>query len=136
MLLYSMAIYKYSKSIITNLHSHMEKLWKNQFSDQFQLTWNSWNKLCQLKFNNGLGFQDLHHLNQCILTRDYRLIHHLLPLKFSKANICLSPQVAPNNLPTSRRVYYGGVIFFLRALVDQFGNGLRISVWYNRWVPS
>ena len=56
---YTMSCFKLPDSLCTDLNSLMGRFWWGQKANKRKLAWVSWEKLCFLKVDGGMGFRDL-----------------------------------------------------------------------------
>ncbi|GAA0179658.1 hypothetical protein LIER_30000 [Lithospermum erythrorhizon] len=67
--IYVMNCFKLPMGLIDNLNTLMAKfLWENTKDDK-GIHWRSWEKLCEDKFDGGLGFKDLECMNRAMLAK-------------------------------------------------------------------
>ena len=107
------------------------------------MAWVSWEKMCQRKAEGGLGFRDLKAFNLALLAKQgWRIIqnpdslfHRVLKAKYFKSTSFLEAHLGSSSLYTWRSLMEAKDIVE-RGLRWNIGNGRKVNVWKDRWLPT
>ena len=108
-----------------------------------KVAWVSWEKLCTLKAEGGMGFRDLKAFNLALLAKQWwrmlqspnSLVHKVFKAKyvktgsFNEAELGRRPSYAWRSMLAARKVVDSGSRWCR-------GNGERVHIWKDRWIPS
>ena len=64
-----MSCFKVSNSLCEELIGTIRNFWWGQKQDEKKMAWLSWDKLCSLKAEEGLGFKKLKEFNLSLLAK-------------------------------------------------------------------
>ena len=67
--IYTMSVFKLPDSLCKDLNSLMGNFWWGQKEKERKMAWVSWEKLCTLKAEGGMGFRDLQAFNLALLAK-------------------------------------------------------------------
>jgi hypothetical protein len=139
---YCMRVFLLPKTIVTSLHSMMNRFWWGSPHNQSRVSWMSWTRLGKAKNSGGLDFRDLKVFNLAMLAKQgWRILHHpnslvarIMQAKcysnatYLEAHLGRRPSNAWRSILHARAVLEEGLIW-------RVGNGERISVWRDKWLP-
>ena len=66
---YTMSCFQLPKKLCEEPTGMIGQFWWGQVKNEKKLAWLSWDKMCMLKDNGGLGFRDLRSFNLALLTK-------------------------------------------------------------------
>lgn len=66
---YSMSLFKLSKSLCDNINSTLARYWWGQKNEEKKIHWINQQKLCTAKDGGGMGFQDINAFNLAMLAK-------------------------------------------------------------------
>ena len=107
------------------------------------MAWMSWKKMCTMKEKGEMGFRDLKAFNLAllakqgwrILTNQNSLVHRIFKAKYFAKNTFLEAELG------RRPSYSWRSIMAAREIVGRgsrwaVGNGEKVSIWNDRWLPT
>ena len=117
--------------------------WWGDGDNQRRLHWFVWWKLCVPKKEGGTRFQDIHCFNLAVLAKQaWRLIDNLdsLCARVLKAKYYLDCGIS-NATPKKRasftwKSFMLGLQTLKRGHIWMIGDGIRINVWDDEWIPN
>ncbi|GAA0150032.1 hypothetical protein LIER_09059 [Lithospermum erythrorhizon] len=110
---------------IDNLNSSVEKFfWGSAYGDK-GIHWKAWDKLCEERFEGGLGFKDLECMNLAYLLNKGPYFRRT---SFIHAKLGANPSFAWRSLLEGQKV-------LLKGLQWQVGDDRSIDMWKEPWVP-
>jgi hypothetical protein len=105
--------------------------------------WLSWSKTKKAKCYGGLGFRDLRLFNSALLVRQcWRLLHspHSLAFRMLKERYFLNSSfmgaIIPKNASFTWRSILGARKVIELGSRWRVGNGEKIRIWKDRWLPT
>ena len=66
---YTMSCFKLLNAFCEDLTSMIRNFWWGQRKDEKKTDWLSWEKMCELKANGGMGFKKLQQFNLALLAK-------------------------------------------------------------------
>lgn len=66
---YTISCFKLPRNLCAELENIMVKFWWGQKKDDNKICWVSWEKMCELKTDESMGFKDLQTFNMALLTK-------------------------------------------------------------------
>ena len=107
------------------------------------MAWVSWEKMCKPKSESGMGFKDLKAFNLALLAKQgwrihqnpCSITHKILKAKyfarstFMEANLGRRPLYVWRSLLAARETIKRGSRWII-------GNGKRVNIWRDRWIPT
>ncbi|KAA3459022.1 reverse transcriptase [Gossypium australe] len=140
---YSMTCFLLPKSLCLELESIMNSFWWNKTNRKRGMHWCDWKPLRASKEEGGLGFRDLNSFNIVLLAKQgWHLLRHpnsllarTLKAKYYKRSDFLNSRLG--NLPSfTWKSLWSAKGLLLKGLGWRVGDGQKISVWDDRWVPG
>lgn len=136
LLTYTISFFKLAIETFKEIEKNIRRFFWGQGDDERKITWVGWQKITRTKHNGGLGFRELAIFNQAMLAKfAWRFINEpeKLWVEVLKELYCPSdnPLYAGNKkegLWIWKSLQYG--------LSWQVGNGARIHIWDDPWVPT
>ncbi|XP_023917793.1 uncharacterized protein LOC112029335 [Quercus suber] len=140
---YTMSCFKLPDSLCKELNSMMRNFWWGQKDKERKMVWISWEKLCVPKSEGGIGFKDLKAFNLSLLAKQgWRLqqnpnsiTYKLLKAKYFKgsnfmeAKLGRRPSYMWRSLLAAREVLERGSRWLI-------GDGKKVKIWEDRWLPT
>jgi hypothetical protein len=121
----------------------ISKFWWGDDENSNKMHWFAWWKLCYPKREGGMGFRDFHSFNLAMLAKQtWRLISdpdslcaQVLRAKYYPHGDILKagPKAGSSFMWQS---IFAGVATFKRGYVWRVGNGEKINMWQDPWIPS
>ena len=67
--MYTMSVFKIPNTLYDEMTSMVRNFWWGQMEKKTKMAWPSWDKVCKLKEEGGLGFRDLKTFNFSLLAK-------------------------------------------------------------------
>jgi hypothetical protein len=139
---YAMSCFDPTKELCDELNAIIGKYWWSQQDKLNKIHWLSWGKLTRSKKKGGLGFRDLHLFNMALLCRQaWRLLtcpdtlcSKVLKAKyFPRSNVLKCFPRA--GISYTWRSILKGVALLKEGLIWRIGNGEKVNIWKDPWLP-
>ncbi|KAH1107357.1 hypothetical protein J1N35_011125 [Gossypium stocksii] len=141
--IYSMACFLLPKSLCVELESILAKYWWHQSRGKKGIYWCTWQNLCFLKENGGLGFRNLSQFNVVLLAKQgWRLISYPSSLlarvlkakyyprsNFLKAQLETLPSLTWKSIWAAKGLLKKGLCWRIRR-------GNKVSIWNDCWIQG
>jgi ribonuclease HI len=139
---YSMSVFMLPRSLCLEINSLMSKFWWGH-QDKTRVHWMSWRRLGESKANGGMGFRDLEIFNQALLAKQaWRLwkspdsfLSKIMKAKYYRGGSFLEARLG-NRPSFAWRSIYGSSALLKEGLIWRIGNGKKVSIWKDRWIPK
>lgn len=140
---YIMSCFELPKQLCNEMHQLMARFWWGAKGDEHKIHWLAWEKLCSPKDAGGLGFRNLYLFNLSLLAKQgWRLLTqpHSLAARVFKARYF--PYTNFLHAPTGGDMSYmwrsilSGREVLTKGLRYQIGNGNKVSIWFDPWLPT
>ena len=138
-----MSCFRLLDSLCDELTSMIRNFWWGQKQDEKKMAWLSWDKMCVPKACGGMGFKQLKHFNLALLakqgwrlqTRHNSLVYQVFKAKYfpNCDFVCASLGKKPSYVWRSIMAAQGIV---KKGLCWRMGNGRKIRVWHDNWIPN
>ena len=138
-----MSVFKIPDTLCKELNSLTGKFWWGQKDRERKMAWISWERLCTPKVEGGMGFRDLKAFNLALLAKQWwrmqqnpeSLVHRVLKAKYFPNSVACEAELG------SRSSYVWRSLWNAKKVVDRgsrwcIGNGERVRIWKDRWIPS
>jgi hypothetical protein len=140
--LFAMSCFDITKSLCEDICSMVCRYWWNNQEEE-RHHWLGWQCLSKSKSEGGLGFRDLHIFNMGMLARQsWRLVQdpeslvgRVLRAKYFPGGSILDASITAGVSYTWRSILKG-VALLKEGLVWRVGDGTKIKVWSDPWVPD
>ncbi|XP_030923509.1 uncharacterized protein LOC115950456 [Quercus lobata] len=140
---YAMSCFQIPKSLCVEMEAMMRKFWWGQRGQESRIAWVSWRRMCKSKLVGGMGFRNLQAFNLAMLAKQgWRLISNpnSLVAKIYRARYYPHGDVFHSKLGSSPsftwRSIYNGLEVVKRGTRWHVGNGERILIWEDKWLPT
>jgi hypothetical protein len=140
---YVMSCFDLTKGVCDELSMIIARYWWSQQDKTNKIHWLSWEKLTRSKKKGGLGFRDLHLFNLAMLSRQaWRLLINpdtlcgqVLKAKYFPNSDILHcvPRVG---ISYTWRSILKGVELLKEGLIWRIGNGEKVKIWEDPWLPK
>ena len=139
----TMSCFQLPKTLCDDLESMTRNFWWGQRNQESKIAWVSWKKMCKSKLCGGMGFRNLQAFNFAllakqgwrILTNPTSLVARVYKAKYFSFEDVLHSRIGSNPSYAWRSIHNS-----LRILKDgtrwRVGNGKRIHIWEDRWLPT
>ena len=104
--------------------------------------WIRWEDLCKTKSQGGLGFKDLSHFNDALLTKQtWCLLHDKTSLFYRVFKAKFFPNCSVMEATTPSSAFYAwksiirGREVIRRGAIWRIGDGKSVDIWGDRWLP-
>lgn len=139
---YAMSYFDLTKTLCDDISTLICRFWWSQQEKGNKMHWLSWELLCS-KEKGGLGYRDLHLSNLAMLARQgWRLLTdptslcaQVLKAKYFQDGDPLQAQEKPG-ISYSWRSILHGFQALKEGLVWRVGDGTRINIWNDPWIPN
>jgi hypothetical protein len=121
----------------------ISKFWWGDDENSNKMHWCAWWKLCFPKNEGGMGFRDFHSFNLAMLAKQvWRLIDtpdslcaRVLRAKYYPDGDILKAGPKAGSSFTWQSIV-AGITTFKRGYIWRVGNGEKINIWNDPWIPS
>ena len=139
---YAMFVFKIPKKICKGISYAIAQYWWGDDATHKRMHWLAWWKMCVPKKEGGMGFRDIHCFNLALLAKQaWRLIDN----PDSLCATILRAKYYPNgdllNATLKKKASYtwqsimGGVETLQLGYIWRIGNGHKVKIWYDAWLP-
>ncbi|KAA3480199.1 reverse transcriptase [Gossypium australe] len=142
-LTFSMACFLIPKTLCKDLEGIIAKFWWQKSRNRKGIHWCTWEDLCLLKEDGGLGFRNLANFNVALLAKQgWRLINYpdSLLARVLKAKYYPNSNFAEarlGNLPSlTWRSVWAARGLLEKGMCWRVGKGDKISIWDDRWISG
>ncbi|XP_061993546.1 uncharacterized protein LOC133711437 [Rosa rugosa] len=140
---YAMSVFQLIKNFCEDLDQMCARFWWGTTLDKKKIHWKTWNALCNLREEGGLGFRSLTNFNSAMLAKQaWRVIHYLNSLivriykakyfpesSFWEASSHASPSFSWRSISSSRDLLKENSCW-------QIGNGEEVNIWSDCWISG
>ncbi|XP_061999476.1 uncharacterized protein LOC133716838 [Rosa rugosa] len=139
---YVMSCFELPKHLCFEMHRLMARFWWGDKVNEKKIHWLAWEKLCVPKSEGGLGFRNMVHFNQALLAKQgWRLLQNpdsllarLYKSRYYPNCDFLDAQLSNGASYAWRSIMFGKELLH-KGVRYQVGDGTRISVWEDPWLP-
>jgi hypothetical protein len=139
---YPMGCFHLSKKTCSKLTSIATGFWWGSADAKRKVPWISWDRMCVAKRNGGLGFRNFAVFNQALLAKQsWRMITNpsslcsrVLSARYLKDGDILTASAPKFGSFTWKSILHGRDLL-KEGLVWRIGNGQKIKVWEDNWIP-
>jgi ribonuclease HI len=140
---YAMSVFLIPKGVCKRMMDAISKFWWGDDDNSNKMHWLAWWKLCYPKREGGMGFRDFHSFNLAMLAKQvWRLIEvpeslcaRVLRAKYFPHGDILKAGPKAGSSFTWQSIV-AGVSTFKRGYLWRVGDGERINIWLDPWIPS
>jgi hypothetical protein len=139
---YPMGCFQLSKKTCSKLTSIATGFWWGSADGRRKVPWISWDRMCMAKSKGGLGFRNYAIFNQALLAKQsWRMITNpsslcsrVLTARYLKDGDVLTASAPKSGSFTWKSILHGRDLL-KEGLVWRIGNGEKIKVWEDNWIP-
>lgn len=139
---YAMSCFLLTKMFCDSLHQLCAKFWWGSRPENRKIHWMSWERLCLPKEEGGMGFRDLYAHNLALLAKQAwrlmkfpnSLLARVYRAKYYPSGDLLSSFLTPSPSSCWRGIFESITILW-KGLRWQIGDGRRVNIWTNPWIP-
>jgi ribonuclease HI len=140
---YSMGVFQLPIGLCKELNQMMQHFWWSHMSKNSKIHWMSWSKMGRSKYKGGLGFRDLVMFNKAILAKQgWRLMQDpnsvaatIIKAKYFPHSSFLDAPLGAKPSYAWRSIYHARDLL-CNGLVWGIGDGRKIKVWGEKWLPT
>jgi len=139
---YAMSVFKLPTTFCKTIQSLITRFWWSNDPQKRKIHWLRSERLCDKKEDGGLGFREMEAFNDAMLAKQvWRLLHQETSLvyKILKARYFPHGQMMSAELGTQPsytwRSLWGAREVIQRGSRWLIGNGDKVRVWRDRWLP-
>lgn len=139
---YTMSYFKLSKCLIKDLEVLICKFWWGYNRDSRKVHQVSWERLCEAKDFNGLGFKEIERFNDAFLTKQFwwmihnpeSLCYRVFKARFFpnrsivEAKDSITGSYVQKSILSTRDVIWKGMVW-------RIGNGQSVRIKDDKWLP-
>uniref|UniRef100_A0A803Q1F8 Reverse transcriptase domain-containing protein n=1 Tax=Cannabis sativa TaxID=3483 RepID=A0A803Q1F8_CANSA len=139
---YVMSCFRISKGILHDIESMIARFWWGANSKTHKIHWGSWEKMCKLKENGGMGFRALEDFNQALLEKQgWKIVTNPDCLL---ARVMKALYFPNNNFFEAKVGHFGSNIWrgllwgrdlLLKGYRWVVGNGKSVRINEDPWIP-
>ncbi|XP_058783870.1 uncharacterized protein LOC131658613 [Vicia villosa] len=138
-----MSCYKLPDCVCDEIESILSRFWWGSKEGERKIHWMSWDKLDRSKSDGGMGFLGFRDFNTSLLSKQFwrlwqgegSLLERFFKGRYyprssiAEAGLGYKPSYAWRSIYSSRDAV-------LRGSIWRIGNGERVKIWTNNWIPS
>jgi ribonuclease HI len=140
---YAMSVFQLPKGICKGMMDAISQFWWGDDENSKKMHWMAWWKLCYPKKEGGMGFRDFQSFNLAMLAKQgWRLINdpeslcaRVLGAKYYPSGDILKAGPKAGSSFTWQSIL-AGLTTFKRGYIWRVGNGEKIKIWEDPWIPS
>ena len=137
---YTMSCFWIPKSLCDEMEGMIRKF---RWGQESKIAWISWKKMCKSKLNGGMGFRNLQAFNLAMLVKQgWRLISNpnslvaqIYKVRYYPHGDIFRAKIGSNPSYTWRSIF-NGLEVVKRGTRCRVGNGNRIHIWEDKWLPT
>ncbi|XP_058761484.1 uncharacterized mitochondrial protein AtMg00310-like [Vicia villosa] len=138
-----MSCYKLPDGVCDEIESMLSRFWWGSREGERKIHWMSWDKLARSKSDGGMGFRGFRDFNTSLLSKkfwrlwqgDGSLVERFFKGRYyprssiAEAGLGYKPSYAWRSIYSSRDAVLKGSRW-------RIGNGERVKIWTDNWIPS
>jgi hypothetical protein len=139
---YIMGIFKLTTGFCDQYEKLIRDFWWGDDQNQRRVHWTAWDNITKPKGMGGLGFRDMHLLNQALLARQaWRLIQNpsslctrVLKAKYYPHGNLLDTVFSSDPSPVWKGVELG-LQLLKEGIINRIENGKKTQILRDQWIP-
>jgi len=139
---FAMGCFDITKEICTQISTMICRYWWSNQDKEKKMHWVRWDKLTEPKGEGGLGFRDIYTFNLAMLAKQsWRFMQNpdslcarVLGAKYFPDGNILAAGIRRNMSYTWRSILKGLEVL-KRGVIWRVGDGRRIKIWDDPWIP-
>jgi ribonuclease HI len=140
---YCMSVFRLPNALCSEINSLMQKFWWGHQDNNSRIHWMSWGRLGLSKATGGMGFRDFLSFNKALLAKQawriwsnpQSLVAKTMRAKYFSGSSILEAKLGTRPSFAWRSIF-SSCDLLKEGLVWRVGNGEKIRIWKDRWVPS
>jgi hypothetical protein len=140
---YAMSVFLIPKGVCKKMMDAISRFWWGDDDNSNKMHWYAWWKLCYPKNEGGMGFRDFHSFNLAMLAKQvWRLVNEpeslcaqVLCAKYYPHGDILKAGPKSGSSFTWQSVI-SSLATFKRGYIWRVGDGEKINIWTDPWIPS
>jgi hypothetical protein len=140
---YAMSVFLIPKGVCKEMMDAIAKFWWGDDANSNKMHWYAWWKMCYPKREGGMGFRDFQSFNLAMLAKQvWRLIEdpNSLCAKVLRAKYYPDGDILQAGPKTGSSFTWqsilAGLTTFKRGYIWRVGDGEKIDIWNDPWIPS
>jgi hypothetical protein len=140
---YTMSVFQIPKALTKDINAMMGKFWWSFKDNSSKIAWMAWRRMGRSKNLGGLGYRDIDCFNTALLAKQcWRLLKNpdSLAARVMRGKYFPNSDFLGSNLG-KKASYAWRSIWQAKGLLQEgllwrVGNGSRINLWDDRWIPD
>ncbi|XP_075636752.1 uncharacterized protein LOC142608991 [Castanea sativa] len=137
---FTMSCFKLPITLCHEIESLIRKFWWGQRGDRRKIHWVRWEDMCQHKDQGGMGFKGLTMFNEAMLAKlAWRLLHDDNSLFYRVFKARFFPRgsiLEAKDSSSAWKSILKGREVILKGALWKVGDGKKIRIWGDNWLPS
>jgi hypothetical protein len=140
---YCMSVFLLPRTLCSEIDSLMRKFWWGNKENTSKINWMSWGRMGRSKSMGGMGFRDFHNFNKALLAKQMwrlwespnSLVGQIMQAKYFPTSSVLEATKG-KRISFAWRSILSAQELVMEGLVWRVGNGAKVRIWKDRWLPS
>jgi ribonuclease HI len=140
---YCMSVFLLPKGLCMEINSLMKKFWWGNHGSETRVHWMKWEKMGRSKNVGGMGFRDFRSFNKALLAKQCwrlwkqpdSLVGKIMKAKYFPNHNVLDATLGKRPSFAWRSIF-SSCDLLKEGLVWRVGNGEKVRIWKDKWIPS
>ena len=140
---YTMSCFKLPITLCHEIEKLIRKFWCGQRGDRRKVHWVRWEEMCNHKDKGGMGFKDLTLFNEAMLAKlswrllqdDHSLFFRVFKARFFPNGTFLDAKDSASASYDWKSILKGREVI-LKGALWRVGDGKKIKIWGDNWLPT
>ena len=140
---YTMSCFKLPITLCHEIEKLIRKFWWGQRGDRRKVHWVRWEEMCNHKDKGGMGFKDLTLFNEAMLAKlscrllqdDHSLFFRVFKARFFPNGTFLDAKDSASASYAWKSILKGREVI-LKGALWRVGDGKKIKIWGDNWLPT
>jgi ribonuclease HI len=139
---YSMNVFLLPRALCVEINKQMSKFWWSHQANNSRIHWMSWERMGLSKEVGGMGFRDLTSFNKALLAKQSwrlwskldSLVARIMEAKYYAGSSILEASIGRRPSFAWRSIH-SSCDLLKEGLMWRVGNGCKIQIWKDKWIP-